>query len=95
MDNQQFYNPNSHNQAPRFRSPQFRSFNPKPKPAPEAEKSLSLGTKPTQTPDGSEACEESHAKKAASPAEDTHLDPVHVETPGMCKGKTGPIIIRG
>ncbi|KAK2752506.1 hypothetical protein FQN54_008099 [Arachnomyces sp. PD_36] len=58
MENQQFYNPNSNNPAPRFR------------------------TKPTQTPDGSEACEEPHAKKAASPAENTHLhNSVHVETP--------------
>lgn len=90
MDNQQFYNLNSNNQALRVRNLQFRSFNSEPKPAFEVEKSLSLDTKPMQTPGGFEACEESHAKKAASPAESTHLhDSVHVETLDMCKDKTG------
>jgi hypothetical protein len=89
MDNQQFYNLNFNNSASRFRKLQFHSFNPKLKLAFEVEKSLSLDTKSTQTSGGSEACEQSHAKKAASPAEDIHLhDSVHVETPGMCTGKT-------
>jgi hypothetical protein len=98
MENQQFYTPNSNNPTPRFPNLQFRSFNPEPKPASEAEKNLSLDTKPTQTPGGSEACveEEPRAKTVASPIDDTGLrDSVHVETPSMCKGKTGPNAVRG
>lgn len=82
MDNQVFYNPNSNNNASRFRNPQFRSFNPKPKSAPEVEKGLSLSAKPTHTAGESEECEEPPARTVASPTVDTRLhDSVHVQTP--------------
>lgn len=86
MDNQVFYNLNSNNNASRFRNPQFRSFNPKPKSAPEVEKGLSLSAKPTHTAGGFEECEEPSARTVASPAVDTRLhDSVHVQTSDLYK----------
>jgi hypothetical protein len=91
MNNQQFYNFNFNNQAPRSRNSQFRSFNSKLKPASEVEKKVSLDTRPTQTSDGFDVRveEESYAKTTVTSIEDTYLDSsVRVKTPDMHKHVT-------
>jgi hypothetical protein len=73
MDNQRFYNHNANIRVSQFPKLQFRPFNPKTKPDPQASKKISVGAKPTQ-PTGSskpDVREEPHVEIAASEGRET------------------------